>query len=145
SPSLHDALPICQHLRRTAVADPELDRATPVDMREVLAQESRHGAPEAVDGLVRVPDDQQPGPGRGWGQDPKELELRRVDVLELVHEDVPELLPVASEHRGDPLQEPDRVRHEVTKVPQVALVAPPLVSAVRGRQGTEPGWTVGLR
>jgi len=41
--------------------------------------------------LVRVADDHQAWTRRGRRQQLKELELRRIDVLELVHEDEAEL------------------------------------------------------
>ena len=106
-------------------------------MAEVVAEQARDGAAEAVDRLVRVADDDESRACLGRRDDPQQLELRGVDVLELVDEDEPELVahPLA-EHRVG-LEQFDRPRDQVAEVEEVGCLHPLLVRLVRAREHTQ--------
>ena len=52
-----------QRLLRAAVAIVEPVRRAAVDLGEVVPEQARHGAPKAVNGLVRIPHDHEVGSG----------------------------------------------------------------------------------
>ena len=76
------------HLGRRAVGGGETHHRGPADELGEAGQQRGVGSVPAVDGLVRVADDAQVGPASPPGLE--EGELQRVDVLELVDEQVPE-------------------------------------------------------
>src|SRR4030081_2302608 len=94
-------------LRGAAALVEELGGAA-VDGREVAAEQTRDGAPETVDRLVRIADHDQARMRRRRREELEQLELRRIDVLELVHEDEAKALPQAFAERRIRLQELDR-------------------------------------
>ena len=105
-----------EHLRRRPVAAVEShDRRAP-HQRGQPQQERRIGAVPAVDRLVRVAHHAEVGPSPTPGLE--EVELQRVDVLELVDEEVAEAPPLRSgevglvvELRGAQLEQVVEVDH----------------------------------
>ena len=99
-----------------------------------MAEQAWHGAAEPVDRLVRVANHDQPRSRLGRGDEAQQLELRGVDVLELVDEDQLKLRahPVAKPWTR--LQQLDRARDEVAKVDQPRLLHAVLIRLVDGGQ-----------
>src|SRR5213593_302042 len=77
------ALACVERLLGAAPARLELPRRRAVGGDEVLAEQPGHRAAKPVDGLVRVADHDEAGAGVRRGDQPHELELSRVHVLEL--------------------------------------------------------------
>ena len=86
------------------------------------------GPPELVDGLVVVADDHHTAVL--LGEQPHELPLRGVRVLELVDEDVSEALPPLLEHVGMLPEQAHRQQQQVVEVGGRPFEQPPLVLAV---------------
>ena len=84
------ALSGVDNLLRAPPALLELERVRAVCRREVDPEQPGNRAAKAVDGLVGVTDNNEVRPRFRRGEQLEELELRGVDVLELVHEDEPE-------------------------------------------------------
>src|SRR5690349_984494 len=118
------------------------DRA--IDGHEVVGEQSRHGAPEAVDRLVRVAyHDQSRSPFR-WGDEPEQLELRRVDVLELVDKDETELRADSLPDRRVRLQELDSAGDQVAEVDHLRRLESLLVDAIDRCEDAQPFRAGGL-
>ena len=84
------------------------------------------GSAEAVDSLVVIPDHTDIIPD----QQPDQLELGIVCVLEFVNKNVGVLLPVPAENRGFCLQQPDRFVDHIVIIEQVSGALVLLVSPV---------------
>ena len=93
----------------------------------------------AVDGLIVVAD--QEDPIRWRCQQEREPQLRAIQVLRLVHEEVSAPLAPRRKHRGVPLQEAECPRNQVVEVE--AAAAPDLRLVRRKRTGNGPG--LGIR
>ncbi len=100
-------------------------------------------SPEPVDRLVVVADDGDIAVVRG--QQPDELPLRVVRVLELVHQDVPIPTPLLVEDRRVIPQEPEREADLVAEVEPIAAAHEALVGGVGRRQLGLVGGTLGQR
>ena len=97
-------------------------------------QETGIGAVPAVDRLVRVTDDEHVPAVAAPGLE--ELELQRVDVLELVDEEMPEPPALGGGEPGVPLQRAGAGREQIVEVDDVA---PGLGLFVFGEPGGDPG------
>ncbi len=115
-------------------AGSELARRGAVRGDELAAQKPRHRAAKPVDRLVGVTDDDQSRSRLRRGDQAEELELRWVDVLELVDKHQRELRPQSLPHSRVGLQELDRPRDQVAEVDQLRALHPLLVRAVDRRQ-----------
>ena len=85
------------------------------------------GAAEAVDRLLRIPDDEKAPRDRVGRDRTKNPRLQRIRILELVHEDVAEPLPQPPRDLGVPpekLARPQQQVHEVEPAPLRRLVLP---------------------
>ena len=115
--------------RHGAEARAELDRGGPARDEELLhfLVDGEIGAPKAVDGLLRIPDDEElAGDGgdgavigdRGvvGGEEQEQLGLERIGVLELVDEDALEALLERGAHRGDAPDHVARLHQEIDEV-----------------------------
>ena len=109
-----------------------------VDGAEVVAEESRHSAAKTVDRLIGIADHHQPGTRIGWSDEAQQLELRRVDVLELVDQDKLELgaHPLAKPRIG--FEELDARGDEVAEIEEPRLAHALLVCLVHGCQHSQP-------
>jgi hypothetical protein len=74
------------------------------------------GPPKAVNGLIRVSNDHDFGPGAG--QQAEQAVLGLVEILVFVHQQVAAALPVGSRQVRAPGQQPDGPGQEVLVVPQ---------------------------
>ena len=104
---------------------------------------AERGSPEAVDRLVVVADDRDVAVIRG--QQPDELPLGVVRVLELVHQDVPIPTTLLVEDRRVIPQEPEREADLVAEVEPIAGSHQPLVGGVGRRQLGLVGGALGQR
>src|SRR5260370_16447942 len=102
-------------LRGAATLVEEL-RGAAVDGGEVATEQARDRAAEPVNRLVRVADHDQARMRRRRRDELDQLELRGVDVLELVHEDKAKPLPQALPDRCVRLQQPDPPPHQAAKL-----------------------------
>ena len=119
-------------------------RGGAIDGREIDAEEPRNRAAKTIDGLVRVPHDHEPRTRLGRRKQLQQLELSRVDILELVDEDQPELgaqLLAQLQLRMQQLDGPD---DEVAKVEQAGGAEPLLVCLVGGGKRAQPLAPTGL-
>ena len=128
------ALACVERLLRAPAARLEGTGRCTVDRHEVVAQKARDGAAKAVDRLVRIADHDKAGTRLGWRDQAKELELRRVHVLELVDQHQGELRAQPLEQRGVRLQELDGGRDQVAEIDEPGALHSFLVCAVSGRE-----------
>ena len=90
------------------------------------------GASEAIDALIVVPHhDQVPVPGR---EAPHDLELHRIRVLELVHQDVPEALLERAEGGRALVEETEREGEEISEIHEPLAPEEAVVTLARGRK-----------
>src|SRR5206468_3200817 len=87
---------------------------------------------ETIDALIVVPHhDQVPVPGR---EAPHDLELHRIRVLELVHQDVPEALLERAEGGRALVEETEREGEEISEVHEPLAPEEAVVTLARGRK-----------
>ena len=129
-------------LPAAVVVDEHDARGTGVRRAEAEDVAERRSS-EPVDRLVVVADDGDIAVVRG--QQPDELPLRVVRVLELVHQDVPIPTPLLVEDRRVIPQEPEREADLVAEVEAIAAAHEALVGGVRRRQLGLVGGTLGHR
>src|SRR5438876_805249 len=116
------ALTRIERFLRAAATIVELAGRGPIRVGEIVAEQAWHSAAEPVDRLVRVANHDQPRSRLGRGDEAQQLELRGVDVLELVDEDQLKLCAHPVAKRCTRLQQLDRARDEVAKVDQPRLL-----------------------
>src|SRR6266851_1287096 len=133
-----ETLACVERLLRGATALVEELRGAAVDGREVATEQARDRAAEPVNRLVRVADHDEARMRRRRRDELEQLELRGVDVLELVHEDEAKPLPQALAERCVRLQQLDRSRDEVAKVEHAGTLEAQLVSLVDRGQHAKP-------
>ncbi len=129
---------------RASPAFIEPNRGGAVDGREIDTKEPRNRAAKSIDRLVRVPDDHKPRTGLGRRQQLQELELSRVDVLELVDEDQPELGAQLLAQLQLRLQQLDGPDDEVAEVEEARGAEPLLIHLVGGGKSAQPVAPTGL-
>ena len=105
--------------------------------REVAAEQARNGPAKPVDRLVRVAHNDQPRTPRRRGDEPQQLELGGVDVLELVDEDQAKLRLKPLAQGLVRLQQRDRAGDEVAEVEHPRLLQAELVRLVDRGQHPE--------
>src|SRR6266700_3752432 len=125
-----DSLARIQGRLRAPAALVETQRRGAVRGDEVMTEQPRHRAAKTVDRLVRVADDDQPGTGLGGSDQTQELELGRVDVLELVDEDEAELSAEPFAKRRARLQQLDRPGDQVAEIDEARRLQAALVLLV---------------
>src|SRR5258708_27165061 len=133
-----ETLACVERLLRGAATLVEELRGAAVDGGEVATEQARDRAAEPVNRLVRVADHDQARMRRRRRDELEQLELRGVDVLELVHEDEAKPLPQALAERCVRLQELDRSRDEVAKVERGGTLGAQLVSLIARGQHAKP-------
>src|ERR1700704_192929 len=109
-----------------------MQRGAAVYGRESAAEQAWHGAPESIDRLVRIAHDDQARMRRRRRNQLQQLELRGIDVLELVHEDETKSLPQVVADGGVRLQKLDGARDEVAEVEHAGALEAQLISLVDG-------------
>src|SRR6266508_1028637 len=105
--------------RAGAVVAGELGGGRAGEVLPEAQEEADVGAPEAVDGLVRVADRAEVAVGRG--EQPQQPVLQFVDVLVLVHRDPAPAAAVPRRQLVVAAEQGDRQRDQVVEVDQVAL------------------------
>ncbi len=110
-----------------------------------MAEQARNCATETVDRLVWIAHDHQPRLRLGRREQTQQLELSRIDVLELVDQDEPELRPQPVAQRWVGLQQLDRTRDEVAKIEEPRVCNPPLVGLIQPCQHPQPLAGAGFR
>src|ERR1700694_2361835 len=109
-----------------------------IDRGEVAAEQAWNRTAEPIDRLVRVADNNETRMRLGRRDQLQQLELGRVDVLELVDQDQAEPRPQHLAQRRVGLQQLDRSRDEVAKVEQAPVLQAQLVRLVGRRQHAKP-------
>ena len=128
------ALSRVDDLLRAPPALLELERVRAVCRREVDPEQPGNRAAKAVDGLVGVTDNNEVRPRFRRGEQLEELELRGVDVLELVHENEPEFGTQLFTELVLRLQQLDGADDQVAEVDHARGAEALLVGLIPGRE-----------
>ena len=140
-----------EDLRRGAVVVVEADDLGPREAAVEAGEERRVGPVPRIDGLVRIANDTEVdrlGGGRVTLDPEPALEqavLRRVDVLELVDEQVAEAPPLASGEGLVGLERLDAAHEQVVEVDHAAAVLLILVAGVHLGHRLDTEWRLALK